>query len=83
MMLLTIDEILNQYPNQWVLIGNPEMKKPNSNGTLITRLIKGVVLLASKDKRELAFRAKEIVRDYEETACLFTGEVAKNRVFLL
>ncbi len=82
-MLLTIEEILSQYPNQWVLIGNPEMRTPSSNGTLITRLIRGFVLLASKDKRELAFRATEVIKNYEETACLYTGEVAKNRVFLL
>jgi hypothetical protein len=82
-MLLTVDEIVSQYPNQWVLLGNPEMKTPNSNGTLMNRLLRGVVILASKDKRELAFRAKDIVTKYDETACLFTGETPKKRVFLL
>jgi hypothetical protein len=82
-MLLTVDEIITQYPNQWVLLGNPEMKLPTSNGTLMNRLIQGIVIFASKDKREIAFRAKDIVANYDETACLFTGESPKNRVFLL
>jgi hypothetical protein len=82
-MLLTLEEILIQYPEQWVLIGNPELKTSNANGSLINRLLKGFVLLASKDKRELAFRAKDFVGNYEETACLYTGEVPKNRIFLL
>ena len=50
---------------------------------LVNRLVKAIVLLASKDKRELAFRAKEVVADYEDTALLYIGEVPQKRVFLV
>ena len=81
--ILTKEEILLRYPDQWVLLGNPELNNPASNGTLLYRLVRGTVLLVSKDKRELAYKAKDVVGDYDETACIFTGEVPKNRIFLL
>ena len=81
--ILSIEDIKNMYPDQWVLIGNPTLRNPQSNGAIINRLISGIVLLASKDKRELAYKAKDLVKDYDETACIFTGEIPKNRIFLL
>ncbi len=80
---MTTEQIIAQFPNQWVLIGNPEMKNPSSNSTIMQRLIQGIVLLASKDKRELAYQSKDVVQNYDETACVFTGEIAQNRIFLL
>ena len=81
--ILSIEDIKSMYPDQWVLIGNPILRNPQSNGAIINRLISGIVLLASKDKRELAYQAKDLVKDYDETACIFTGEIPKNRIFLL
>jgi hypothetical protein len=81
--ILTIDEIKAQYPDQWVLVGNPELTDPNILGSIISKLIRGVVLLASKDKRELAYRAKEFKTAVERTACIYTGEIPQNRIFLL
>lgn len=83
MEILTMEEIKATYPNQWVLIGNPELRNPTTNGSFIHRLISGVVLLSNKDKRELAYQAKQAVAGYDETICIYTGEVAQNRIFLL
>ena len=80
---LTIEEIKAQYPDQWVLVGNPELTDPNILGSIVSKLIRGLVLFASKDKRELAYRAKEFKNDVERTACIYTGEIPQNRVFLL
>jgi len=82
-MELTIDEIKARYPDQWVLLANPVLKVPSVNDILANRLVKAIVLLASKDKRELAYRAKEVVAGYQDTALLYTGEAAKKRYFLL
>jgi hypothetical protein len=82
-MELTIDEIKAQYPDQWVLLANPILKLPIVNDLLANRLVKAIVLLASIDKRELAYRAKEVVADCEDTGLLYTGEVSKKRLFLL
>jgi hypothetical protein len=83
MQVMTIEQIKMQYPDQWVLIGNPELRNPETNGLILNRFIRGTVLLANKDKRALAYQAKEVVAGYEETACIFTGEIARKRIFLL
>ena len=80
---LSIEDIKKMYPDQWVLLGNPVLRNPQSNGAIVNRLITGIVLSASKNKRELAEKAKDLVGDYEETACVYTGEVAKNKIYLL
>lgn len=80
---LSIEDIKKMYPDQWVLLGNPVLRNPQSNGAILNRLITGIVLLTSKNKRELAEKAKYVVGDYDETACVYTGEVAKNRIYLL
>jgi hypothetical protein len=83
MEILTIEQIRNQYPNQWVLVGNPEINDPEVNGSIISKLLSGIVLYASKDKREIGFKAKDVRGAVAKTACVFTGEIPKNRLFLL
>lgn len=80
---LTIDEIKALYPDQWVLVCNPELRNPEVNSSFLNRLVKGIVLLANKDKRELAYQSREVTSNYNETICIYTGEVAQNRIFLL
>lgn len=83
MTTLTIEEIKAQYPDQWVLVGNPELDNPNTLGSIVSKLVRGIVLFASKDKRELAYSAKDFKGDVQRTACIYTGEIAQNRIFLL
>ena len=42
--ILTIAEIKAQYPDQWVLVGNPQMREDNFVGPLIRKIIAGIVL---------------------------------------
>jgi hypothetical protein len=81
--ILTIAEIKAQYPDQWVLVGNPQMREDNFVGPLIRKIIAGIVLFHSKDKRELGYKAADIAQTVEETACIYTGEIPKNRKFWL
>ena len=83
MNFLSIDQIRLDYPNQWVLVGNPELLEPEINTSIISKLVGGVVLFASKDKRELAYKASEVRKDMEMTVCVYTGDIPKNRLFLL
>ncbi len=80
---LTITEIRNQYPDQWVLVGNPVLNDPESLGSIVSKLASGVVLYASKDKREVAYKAKDARKGYQSATCIYTGEVPKNRKWLL
>jgi hypothetical protein len=80
---LTIAEIKAQYPDQWVLVGNPELDDPNTLGSIVSKLVRGIVLFASKDKQELAYSAKDYRKGYETYTSIFTGEISKNRKFWL
>jgi hypothetical protein len=80
---LSINEIKAQYPDEWVLVGNPELDDPNTLGSIVSKMVRGIVLFSSKDKRELAYRAKEFTPLVSRTACIYTGEIPQNRIFLL
>ena len=77
--VLSIAEIKAQYPDQWVLVANPELDKPGTLGSVVRKLIRGIVLHASKDKRELAYSAKDYRKGYDTYTCIFTGEIPQNR----
>jgi hypothetical protein len=83
MNVLTIEEIKEQYPDQWVLVGNPQMRTDNFVGPLIRKILAGIVLFHSKDKREIGYKAIGIAKTVDETACIYTGEIPKNRKFWL
>jgi hypothetical protein len=83
MKVLTIAEIKAQYPDQWVLVGNPELDDEETLGSIVDKLVRGVVLLHSKDKRELAYKASEAREGYESIACIYTGLFPRNRKYWL
>lgn len=81
--VLTIAEIKAQYPDQWVLVGNPILKDLEVLEAIINKLVSGTVLFASKDKREIAYKAKDLRQGYEGITCVYTGELPQNRRWLL
>lgn len=80
---LTVDQILNAYPEQWVLVGNPVIKDAGTVGSVLSKLQSGVVLYHSKDKREIAYKAKELTQSVDRFTCIFTGKASTNRRFWL
>ena len=69
--ILTIAEIKAQYPDQWVLVGNPIIKD--------TKLLNGIVLFHSKDKMEVCYLGKGLTKGYDKITLTFTGEVKNIR----
>ena len=69
--ILTIAEIKAQYPDQWVLVGNPVIKD--------TKLLNGIVLFHSKDKKEVCYLGKGLTEGYDKITLTFTGEVKNIR----
>ena len=61
----SIEDIKSSYPDEWILLGNPEMDKYDQ------AILSGVVLYHSPDKRELAYRDKPLLKKYEQTAHFF------------
>jgi hypothetical protein len=74
----TIEEIRQQYPDQWVLVGDPELKDGDTLGSIISKLERGFVLLASKDKRETGYKTKEARKGFKSITCIYTGDASMN-----
>jgi hypothetical protein len=60
-----MDDIKKSYPDEWILLGNPEMEEYGM------KIFSGVVLYHSPDKRELAYRDKPLLKEYKKTALFF------------
>ena len=81
--VLTIEEIKARYPNKWVLVGNPELSNPDLLDAIINKLVRGVVLLVSSDRRELGYKGREARQGFDSVTCIYAGEMPKNRKWLL
>jgi len=68
---ITFDEIKKLYPNEWVLLGNPEMKN--------TSVLGGVVLYHSKDKKEVCYIGRDKTANFQSVTIAFTGDLKQNR----
>ncbi len=80
---MSFEAIRALYPDQWVLIGDPEIDNSDTLGPIASKLLGGVVLFTSKDKREIGYRTKELRKGYESVTCVYTGTVPQNRKWLL
>ena len=71
MKILTIDEIKSQYPDQWVLLGNPIIQN--------TKVLNGIVLFHSEDKKEVCYLGRNLTKGYDKFTLTFTGETKQIR----
>jgi hypothetical protein len=60
-----IDDMKKNYPDEWILLGNPESDKRDIN------ILSGILLYHSRDKREVAYLGRPLVKDYEKVALFF------------
>ena len=81
--VFSFDDIKKMYPNEWVLIGNPILDETPVLKSVVNKIQGGVILFHSKDKREIGYNAKAVKQGYDTFACVFTGELPKNRRFWL
>lgn len=73
--VMSFEEIKAKYPDEWVLLGNPEIYN--------TEVFSAIVLMHGKDKRELAYLGRDLVKKFETYALRYTGEFPKGRKFWL
>ena len=71
---MTIQEIENQFENEWVLVGDPET-------TETLEVIKGKILHHSRDRDEV-YRKAVALRP-KRSAMLFTGKMPENTEIVL
>jgi hypothetical protein len=70
---LTLEQIKTAYPNEWVLLGNPEIAGAN--------VLAGTVVFHSKDKREIAYSQIDWRAHFESAITVFTGVTPTKRRF--
>jgi hypothetical protein len=61
----SIEEIKSMYPDEWILIGDPIMDESDQD------VLAGVVLYHGHNKRELAYRDKPLIKQYERLTAIF------------
>jgi hypothetical protein len=83
MEVLSFEKIKALYPNEWVLIGNPELDEPEVQASIVSQLVSGVLIYHSKDKREIAYKGRELKKGFDTITCVYTGEIPKGRKFWL
>ena len=65
------DSARNQFPNEWLLIGNPLY-----NNSIV---IGGYILYHSKDKKEVCYIGRDKTSDFSKVTLVFTGDLKANR----
>ena len=68
MEIATMQQIRAQYPDEWVLVGNPEMDANELH------VLSGFAVLHSQDKKEVCYLAAELVKQFDTYMVVFTGE---------
>jgi hypothetical protein len=60
-----IKEIRKSYPDEWILLGNPEIDMQNQE------ILSGILLYHSPDKKEVCYLGKPLTTSYDKTALFF------------
>jgi hypothetical protein len=68
--ILTWEEIENQYPNEWVVLGNPIFEG--------MKILKGTVLAHHADKRVASIEGGERREGFKKFTLTFTGQHQSN-----
>jgi hypothetical protein len=64
-------EVKKLYPNEWVLLGNPEMRN--------TSVLGGIVVYHSKDKKEVCYIGRDKTADFDTVTIAFAGDLKQTR----
>ena len=67
---LSIEDIKQRYPDEWVLLGNPRIEN--------TAILGGVVVYHSADKRDLV-KGRDALKGFDLSTWTYTGSFPKNR----
>ncbi len=71
--VLSFEEIKKLFPDEWVLLGNPEY------GENHTPIISACVVAHNKDKRTLALTCPNWRESFDTATCVYTGTFPPRR----
>jgi hypothetical protein len=75
---MNINEIKKNYPDEWILLGNPVRAESG------LEILSGIPLYHSPDKRKVCYLGKPLIAGYERTALFFNRITPRknNRILL-
>lgn len=65
------DELKKLYPDEWILLGNPEMRD--------TTVLGGTVIYHSKDKKEVCYIGRDKTKDFSKVTIAYAGDLKQAR----
>jgi hypothetical protein len=68
---ISFEKVKSLYPEEWVLLGNPEISN--------TKVLGGTVIYHSKDKKEVCYIGKDKTTDFSKITIAFTGDLNQQR----
>ena len=68
---IAFNELKKLYPDEWVLLSDPEMKN--------TSVLGGFVLYHSKDKKEVCYIGRDKTANYSTVTIAFAGHLKQHR----
>ena len=67
----TLKEVQINFPNEWILFGNPEMEK--------SKVLGGIVLYHSADKKEVCYIGRNKTVNFDKITLIYSGELKHKR----
>jgi len=68
---ISFDRVRQLYPDEWVLLGNPQMHN--------TTVLGGTVLYHSKDKKEVCYIGRDKTQNFSKVTIAFAGDLKQAR----
>jgi hypothetical protein len=68
---VNFEDLKKNYPDEWILLGNPKMENTNILG--------GVVLYHSKDKKEVCYIGRDKTTGFSTVTITYAGDLKQNR----
>lgn len=68
---VTFDQLKQLYPDEWILLGDPEMQN--------TTVVGGTVLYHSKDKKEVCYIGRDKTGNFSKVTIAFAGDLKQVR----
>jgi hypothetical protein len=78
---ISLNEMKARFPDEWLLVGNADFGGEEAVGTIMRRLVSGIVLYHSKDKLEVACKGWEARKGFTHCTLIYTGEIPKHLKF--
>ncbi|GHV60951.1 hypothetical protein FACS1894195_0670 [Bacteroidia bacterium] len=69
----SIDEIKKNYPDEWLILGDPEMSQDGQ------RVLNATLLYHGTDKRKLAYMEKPLLKTCSTSALLFNRVTVRKK----